>query len=79
MELSKNSIVPVGFHPKVHATVVWDNNDFMEETISGTGTTNNTKGIIVQQISTDIQNVVEQSMIMKKLENIPFSHHLRTC
>ena len=66
MELSKNSIVPVGFHPKVHTTVVWDNNDFMEETISGTGTTHNTNGIIVQQISSDIQNVVEQSMKMKK-------------
>jgi len=53
MELSKNSIVRVGFHSKVHTTVVWDNNDFLEETISGTGTTHNTNSIIVHWISKD--------------------------
>jgi hypothetical protein len=42
-ELNKNSIVP-----KVHAMVILDNSDFVEET------THNTNGIIVQQISEDI-------------------------
>uniref|UniRef100_UPI00358DF722 uncharacterized protein n=1 Tax=Myxine glutinosa TaxID=7769 RepID=UPI00358DF722 len=34
-----------------HVTLVWDNNDFGEETLSGRGTTHNTNGIIIQRPS----------------------------
>uniref|UniRef100_UPI00358E324A uncharacterized protein n=1 Tax=Myxine glutinosa TaxID=7769 RepID=UPI00358E324A len=34
--------------PGIPTTLVWDNNDFGEETLSGRGTTHNTNGIVVQ-------------------------------
>ncbi|KAJ8021222.1 hypothetical protein HOLleu_38358 [Holothuria leucospilota] len=33
----------------VHSILVWDNNDFREETLSGKGSTHNTNGIIIQR------------------------------
>ena len=40
--------IPCNIIPNVFATIVWDNNDFNEETVSGKGTTHVTNGIIVQ-------------------------------
>ena len=42
--------IPTGFVKQVWATVVWDNIDFCEETISGSGTTHFVNGILVQAI-----------------------------
>ena len=47
----KKCIVPAGFEKNRHATVIWDNNDFQEETSTGEGTTHNTNGILVQRPS----------------------------
>lgn len=41
--------IPENISAEVPATLVWDNNDFGEETLSGKGTTHNTNGIIIQQ------------------------------
>ncbi|XP_070571877.1 uncharacterized protein [Ptychodera flava] len=41
--------LPPGFCQEVFATLVWDNNDFGEETLSGKGTTHNTNGIVIQR------------------------------
>ncbi len=41
--------IPPNISAEVPATLVWDNNDFGEETLSGKGTTHNTNGIIIQQ------------------------------
>ena len=41
-------LLPPGTQP-IFSTLVWDNNDFGEETISGKGTTHNTNGIIIQR------------------------------
>lgn len=41
--------IPQNISAEVPATLVWDNNDFGEETLSGKGTTHNTNGIIIQQ------------------------------
>ncbi|XP_070569267.1 uncharacterized protein [Ptychodera flava] len=41
--------LPPGFCQEVFTTLVWDNNDFGEETLSGKGTTHNTNGIIIQR------------------------------
>ena len=38
----------------VYTTLVWDNNDFGEETLSGKGTTHNTNGIVVQHVESPI-------------------------
>ena len=47
------NILPAGSQP-VFTTVVWDNNDFGEETLSGKGTTHNTNGILVQWPSSSL-------------------------
>ena len=44
------SIVPEGFIKKIPTTVIWDNNEFREETPSGEGTTHTTNGLLVQRI-----------------------------
>ena len=49
-QLCTDNIVPEGFIKKIPTTVIWDNNDFMEETPSGEGTTHNTNGLLVQRI-----------------------------
>ena len=40
--------IPTGFVKQVWATVVWDNIDFCEETVSRSGTTHFVNGILVQ-------------------------------
>ena len=49
LQLNSSDIVPVGYTTQVPSIVIWDNNDFMEETSSGAGTTHNTNGILVQR------------------------------
>ena len=44
---------------QVQATLVWDNNDFGEETLSGKGTTHNTNGIIIQRPITCVVSTSE--------------------
>lgn len=41
--------IPENIRVELPATLVWDNNDFGEETHSGKGTMHNTNGIIIQQ------------------------------
>ena len=45
-----DNIVPEGFIKKIPTTVIWDNNDFREETPSGEGTTHTTNDLLVQRI-----------------------------
>ena len=45
-----DSIVPEGLINKIPTTVIWDNNDFREETPSTEGTKHNTNGLLVQSI-----------------------------
>lgn len=42
-----NTYIPPNMHVKVPATLVWDNNDFGEETLPGKGTTHNTKKVLL--------------------------------
>ena len=41
--------IPDGITKQTFTTLVWDNNDFGEETLTGQGTTHNTNGIIIQR------------------------------
>ncbi|XP_041466296.1 uncharacterized protein LOC121416845 [Lytechinus variegatus] len=50
-----HAILPDGIQP-IFTTLVYDNNDFGEETISGKGTTHNTNGIIIQHPSSQPNN-----------------------
>ena len=46
-QLCTDNIVPEEFNKKIPTTVIWDNNDFREETPSGEGTTHNINGLSV--------------------------------
>ena len=48
--LCTDNIVPEGFIKKFPTTVIWDNNEFREETPSGEGTTHTTNGLLVQRV-----------------------------
>lgn len=43
-----STALPSCIHSGLYTTLVWDNNDFGEETLSGKGTTHNTNGIAIQ-------------------------------
>lgn len=45
--------LPSTMQPERPTTIVWDNNDFREETASGHGTTHNTNGIVIQENTND--------------------------
>ena len=49
-QLCTENIVPEGFIKKISTRVIWDNNEFREETPSGEGTTHNTNGLLGQRI-----------------------------
>ena len=49
MQMQQNELIPVDFKENTFTTLVWDNNDFGEETLSGKGTTHNANGIIIQK------------------------------
>ena len=49
-QLCTDNIVPERLIRKIPTKVIWDNNDFREDTPSGEGTTHNTNGILVQRI-----------------------------
>ena len=53
LQLSRNEVIPPGFEKGVAATLIWDNNDFQEETLTGGSTTHNTNGILVQPATTE--------------------------
>ena len=44
--------LPLSIQPRIPTIIVWDNNDFGEETLSGHGTTHNTNGIVIQHGNT---------------------------
>jgi len=44
-----DTYIPPNITVKVQATLVWDNNDFGEETLSGKGAIHNTNGIVIQR------------------------------
>lgn len=48
----KEITLPRSINPQAFTTIVWDNNDFNEETVSGKGTTHVANGIILQNENT---------------------------
>lgn len=53
VQLKQDSIIPPGMNKNIFSTLVWDNNDFGEETLTGKGTTHNTNGILIQRATND--------------------------
>ena len=69
MHISNDSAIPPGFVSDVPITLAWDNDDFLEGTRSGKGTTHITGGIIIQrEQSTSIE--------LEKRDSIPRSRSI---
>ena len=70
-QLCTDNIVPEGFIKKIPTTVIWNNNDFMEETPSGEGTTHNTNGFLVQRIGCVDDGTESISCIDSESKHLP--------
>ena len=49
-QLKKTTLIPNTIQPNVFTMFCWDNNDILEETVSGKGTTHCTNGIAIQRV-----------------------------
>ena len=65
----KEITIPRNISPETFTTIVWDNNDFNEETVSGKGTTHVANGIIVQKKDVG-QTLGEKITVSKKNRTI---------
>ena len=66
-EVERGSIaLPSCIQTGKHTTLVWDNNDFGEETLSGKGTTHNTNGIAVQHAQCQLPVTVAHLQPLKQ-------------
>ena len=76
-QLCTENIVPEGFIKKTPLTVIWDNNDFREETPSVEGTTHNSNGFLVQRIGCVDDGTesipCESKHLPKKIKNAPLT------
>lgn len=54
-------IIPRNISKGTFATIVWDNNDFREETPTGKGTTDVANGIIIQEGNTTLKEKIQVS------------------
>ena len=54
-------IIPRNINPRTFSTIVWDKNDFNEETVSGKGTTHVANGIMLQNGNTILSDRVTVS------------------
>lgn len=60
-EIDRGNVLPSSLNKSIYTTLVWDNNDFGECTLSGKGTTYNTNGgIAVQHVKLDSTSSASQ-------------------
>ena len=64
---SDNLIIPRNLNVGYFTTIVWDNNDFNEETLTGKGTTHVTNGIIIQRGARALNSKV---IVSKKIRTV---------
>ena len=62
--------IPRNINPSAFTTIVWDNNDFSEETLSGKGTTHVANGIILQNVTRVSERVGDKVLVSKKTRTI---------
>ena len=74
-QIEMNKTAPKGFCPKVFTVAVWDNIDLDEETVSGSGTTHHTNGILVQPSVSEFDQQA-CSLSLKKSQRKLQSPHL---
>ena len=71
LNISRDSAIPPGFISNTPTILVWDNDDFSEETRSGKGTTHITGGIIIQdeEFTGEIQKRVQVNVPGRSLRH----------
>ena len=62
--------IPRNISKNIFTTLVWDNNDFNEEMLSGKGTIHVANGIIVQNENTGLNELAEKETVSKKTRTI---------
>eukprot|EP00795_Rhopilema_esculentum_P011117 gene11117-19993_t len=60
LNISPDCIIPSGFSANTSTTLAWDNDDFREDTRTGSGTTHVTGGIILQRESVHTERTVPE-------------------
>ena len=70
LQNSRDSMIPEGFVKSAPTILVWDNNDFKEETPSGHGTTHNTNGVIIQLGPQDSEQLTLASVKKTKQRSV---------
>ena len=58
--------IPRNINPSAFTTIVWDNNDFSEETLLGKGTTRVANGIILQNVTYVSGKAGDKVLVSKK-------------
>ena len=72
--------VPLNVISQVLTTLVRDNNDFGEETLSRRGTTHNTNGIIIQHGNQLVTEEQEQSSLARsRKKSLSHQHQILNC
>ena len=69
--LCSDSTVPEGVIKKIPTTVIWEDNDFSEETHSGEGITHNTNSFLVQRIGCVDDNIESIPYINSESKHLP--------
>ena len=72
-------IIPRNISKGTFATIVWDNNDFREETPTGRGTTHVANGIIIQEGNTTLKEKTEVSKTIRTVKALETNIAPYTC
>lgn len=67
LQISDSVIIPRNVNVGVFSTLVWDNNDFNEETVTGKGTTHVVNGIIIQKGTPSLRDKVTVSKRVRSI------------
>jgi len=66
----QDSVLPynISTHGNIVSNLCWDNFDMDEETVSGSGTTHSTHGILIQELTTDSVVVVQETYLPRRMK-----------
>lgn len=70
LQLNQGMALPPGVEKQKVTILVWDNIDFLEETVSGAGTTHHTNGILIQHGETAGIRPTSRPFIKKKQRSL---------
>ena len=65
-----NAVVPKNVQPNIFTTLVYDNADFLEETLSGSGSTHVTHGICIQKQSNSRNSETNFVAVSKRIRTV---------